>query len=98
MAKRLAAVHVREMNFDRRQAGGGDRVADRNAGVRVSRRIDQQGAGASARTLDTVNDRAFTVGLEGFHLKSELAAQLLKRAVDIVQPRTPVDFRLAFTK
>src|SRR5271154_2525475 len=41
MAERLAPIHVGQMHFDNRDIHGRDRVANRDAGMRVGARINQ---------------------------------------------------------
>src|SRR4051812_5614548 len=49
-AEGLARVHVREVDLDGGQAGGRDRVAYRDRGVRVGARVEEQPVEADRRS------------------------------------------------
>src|ERR1700687_4908151 len=68
MPKRLAPIDVGEMYLDHPNAQRRDRVANRNAGVRVCAWIDQQYVALAARFLDPIDDPALAVRLKRLDL------------------------------
>ena len=71
MAEGFARVNVGKMNFDERDGGGRQRIAQRDAGVGVARRVDDYEVDVIVRGLvDAVDQGAFVVVLEGFDLCS----------------------------
>src|SRR4030065_2015474 len=67
MAEGFACVYVGKMNFNERNGGGRQRIAQRNAGVGVARRVDNDEVDVVAGGLmDAVGQGAFVVVLKSF--------------------------------
>src|SRR5208282_5280979 len=77
---------------------GLDGVANRNAGVRVCARIDQEYVALAARLLNSIDDPAFAVRLKRLNLHLKFASQLLEFLVDISQAGAAVNLWLAFAE
>ena len=56
MAKLLALMNIRNVNFDGRNTHGGNRIAHRQARVGVGRRIDHDGGKLAGRLLNPVTN------------------------------------------
>src|SRR5690349_11404502 len=66
----LAGVDVGEMHLHRRQRANFERVANRNAGMRIAARVDDDGGKPVAgRRLDAGDDLPLQVALPAFHLR-----------------------------
>src|SRR5208282_951274 len=98
MPERFAPIHVRQMHLDHWNTHGLDGVANRNAGVRVCARIDQEYVALAARLLNSIDDPAFAVRLKRLNPHFKLASQVLEFLVDISQAGSAIDFRLAFAE
>src|SRR5208282_5604578 len=98
MPERFAPIHVRQMHLDHWNTHGLDGVANRNAGVRVCARIDQEYVALAARLLNSIDDPAFAVRLKRLNPHFKLASQVLEFLVDIGQAGSAVDFRFAFAE
>src|SRR4030042_2980769 len=86
MAEGFARVNVGKMNFDERDGGGRQRIAQRDAGVGVARRVDDDEVDVIVRSLvDAVDQGALGVVVEGFDLCSGGFPAADQRAVDVVE-------------
>jgi hypothetical protein len=65
MAERLSGINVRNMHLYKRNLKSRKRIANRNARVRESAGVDDDKVDLSASFVDSVDDRALVVGLEG---------------------------------
>src|SRR3546814_1948082 len=84
------------MYFDKRNFDGGKRIAQRNAGVRICCRIDDDEIGLIlACRLYTVDEFAFVIALEGDAMRPAFCCQVCKMLIDICQCLPSVDFWLA---
>ena len=98
VAEVLAAVDVREVDLDTRQAGGGDGVADRDARVRVGRRIDDQSVGGAERGADGAHQLALDIALEASDSDAQRGRARDQARLDVGQRLCAVDARLAFAE
>src|SRR5512141_664932 len=86
MAEGFARVNVGKMNFDKRDGGGRQRVAQGNAGMGVGRRVDDDEIHLVAcRLVQPVDQGAFVVVLEGFDVCTGGFSTTDQRTVDVVQ-------------
>src|SRR5512139_2215052 len=86
VAEGSARVNVGKMNFDKRDGGRCQRVAQGNAGMGVSRRIDDDEIHAVACSLvQPVDQGAFVVVLKGFDLRAGGLSATDQRMVDLVE-------------
>jgi len=82
-AKRLAGVRVGQVYFDERYAGAQQRVAQRNAGVRESARVDDHERHSfGAGPMDAIDQLVFGVTLERDQLVPELAGHRRRVLLD----------------
>src|SRR5512139_2354092 len=96
VAERFARVNVGKMNFDERDGGGRQRIAQGDAGMGVARRVDDDEVDVVARSLvDAVDQGAFVVVLKGFDLCAGRLAAADQRAVDVVERGKTVMLGLA---
>src|SRR5574340_360782 len=99
VAERLARVDVGKVNFDERNGSGSQGIAQGDAGVGVTRRVDDDEVDMVARSLvDAVDQGAFVVVLEGFDLGASRFAAAGQRAVDVVERGKAVMLGLAATQ
>jgi hypothetical protein len=84
-------MDVGQMNFGDRQAGCADRVVDRDRGVRVGARIDDDRVRLVARLLDPVDELAFVVGLAELDRQAQSGAGLPTVGLDVGQRVSPID-------
>ena len=88
VAERLAPVDVREVDLDERDRHAGERVAQRDAGVRQAAGVDDDELDAFvARGLDPVDQRAFVVALEARERGAARRRVALQRRLDAGQGR-----------
>src|SRR5512139_1112401 len=86
VTERFARVNVGKMNFDERDGGGRQRIAQGDAGVRVARRVDDDEIDMVAHGLvDAIDQGAFVVVLKGFDLYARRFPAADQRAVDVVE-------------
>ncbi|MNY10504.1 hypothetical protein D3C86_1434890 [compost metagenome] len=96
MTERFAAMHVRQMYFHERDRHAGQGIAQRHAGVRIGRRVDEDEVHPlAACRLDTIHQRPFMVGLERIKIQASRGGAFCQRIVDIGERRVPVRLRLA---
>ncbi len=92
----FAAMHIRQVNLDKRNSHAGQRIAQRHAGMRVGGRIDDDEVHPfRPRGMDAVNQRPFMVGLERRQRDTGVGGVLRQCGVDIGQRGVPVRLRLA---
>jgi hypothetical protein len=91
LAERFARMHVREVHFDERDPDGRQGIAQGDAGVRESRRIDEDVCSFVAfRSMNAVYQRRLGVALEARHLGAFALAQLDQPLVDRLQGVVPI--------
>jgi hypothetical protein len=96
MPEGLAGVYVGQMNFDERDGHTGQRIADRDTGVCVGRRIDEDEIDPFAPgLLDTVDQSALMIALEAVDPHPGRRASFRQAAIDGVQRLLAVYGRLA---
>ncbi len=99
MAKCLARVDVRHMDFDDGYGQDGQCIADPVAVVCPGPGIDQHGLRAvGVRLMDAVYHRPFAVGLEATHPCVQFRTQRLQLLVDFRQGGRAVLGRIALTE
>ena len=95
MPEGFPPVHVRQVHFDERHAGGGQRVAQRDAGVGEGGRVDDdEGHLGGARPLCPVHQLALVIGLERLEPQALLIGQRLQVAIDVSQSSGAIHGRL----
>jgi len=96
VTKGFALVHVRDMHLEERDRHAGERIAQRDAGVRQATRVDDDVAGAvEPRRVDAVDQGAFVVALKALHRHPARRAERDRSALDVGQRVVAVDLRLA---
>src|SRR5512139_1882130 len=96
VTERFACVNVGKMNFDERDGGSRQRVAQGDACVRVACRVDDDEVDMVARSLvDAVDQGAFVVVLKGFDLGASRFAAADQCAVDVIERGKAVMLGLA---
>ena len=86
LAEGFAGVHVGKMHFDKRDGDGCQRIAQRHAGMGVSRRIDDDEIHLVARGfVQPVDQGTFVVVLEGFDVCAGGFSAADQRTVDVVE-------------
>lgn len=95
MAKGFAGVDVGKMDFNGRQAGSSNGVAQGVAGVGVSAWIDQNPIGPGAGVVNGVYEYAFVVGLLAAEVGLARGGQGNQRRVNVCQRFVAIDFWLA---
>ena len=84
MAEGFARVNVGKVDFDERDGGGGQCVAQRDAGMGVTRRIDENEVNLIARGLvHAINQGAFMIVLKDFDQSPGSAPAVDQSAVDV---------------
>src|SRR5438477_10704203 len=94
----FAGEDVRQVNLDERYANGEERVPDRQAGVRESRRVDDGAVGPPLESLDGVHQLTFVVGLSPAHIHAEGLRALARARLDLRQRRAAIQLRLPLTQ
>lgn len=91
MTERFACVDIGKMHFDKRDGHRCQRVADRHAGVGVSRRIDDDEIHVIAAGLvDTFDQRTFMVVLKSFDKRTDSIPTAGQCTINVVQRGEPV--------
>ena len=93
MAEFFTGVDVGEMDFHDRNLGGGDGIAQGDAGVRVPSGIDHHDIGLPHGVLNPRHQRAFIVALAKLNFCATLGL-FTHGAFDICQRGCPVNLRL----
>lgn len=95
-AERLARMHIAQMQLDERDRHGRERIAQRDAGMAVAARVDQDERGAVLRRrLHAVDQRVLGIGLQCRQFMAGRGRRTGQVGVDFGQGRTPVNLRLA---
>ena len=96
MPEGLARVHVGQVHLDERDLHREQRVAQRDAGVRETRGIeDDEGDVARRRLVDPADQLGLGVALEGGEPVPGLGGELRHPLVDLLQGHVPVQPGLA---
>ena len=96
MSKLLPGKRVAEMNFDKRDPDGKQRIAKRDAGMRKCPRIQNDEIDAVAGgLLYPIDELVFGVTLETGQRMPELLRQRLAAGLDVRETRATVNFRFA---
>lgn len=96
LAEFFAPMHIRQVDFDecypRREEG----IANRDAGVCIGRRVDDDEVDlVGPGLLDAIDDVALAVRLEGLQRDTFLLCQASQIPVDLGERIGAIDFRLA---
>ena len=95
-AERLARMNVREMHFDKGDGHRRECVAQGDAGVRVTRRIDDDKFDTfRPRALYPVDQFSFVIALEAFKLNAGHAGTCFHGEMNVCQSNPAVNFWLA---
>ena len=99
MPEWLAGMYVRQMHLDKRNGHSAQRIAKGDAGMRVSRRIDDDRPNPLfACRVDTLNQRTFVVTLESLEFHTGTLSQLGQGQIDVSQRGAAVMFGFARTE
>src|SRR4051794_30169122 len=98
MAEGLAAMHVRDVHLDDRELAGGERIEERDRGVREGSRVDDDATRALARLVDPVDQLELGVALAELDLELQLGADLAALRLDVGERLVAVDRRLALAE
>ena len=90
MTELLTAVNVRQVHLNHRKLRRLQSVVKRHGGMRVRRRIDNDGGPARAGTLNLVHQNTLVVGLHEFNVETVGGGTLTHRTLNIVQGRVAV--------
>ncbi len=93
-AKVLTRMNIREVNLDGRHLGRRNGISQRDAGVGISRRVEDNGIKLSLGLLDPGDQLAFGVGLPELYLRSGSGGSLPYLGFDICQARASINSRL----
>ena len=83
--KRLSAVHIRQVCFDKRNASALKRVSQGNTGVGITCGINDNEFDLFAGSVNLINQCTFAVGLKDPQLVSGTMCTLTQSLVDICQ-------------
>src|SRR5581483_3637509 len=86
------------MHFNHGNANRADRIANRDTGVSVGAWVYQYYFGAISSLLNSVNNLAFRIGLEGLYGDTEFAPKAFERAVDVSETSSAVNLGFAFAE
>jgi len=78
MPKRLPTINVAQMHFDRWYCYSGDRISNRNAGMGISSRVDQQSMLNAHRSMNRVHQSALVVRLKRLQMNAKLNCCILQ--------------------
>ncbi len=96
LAEFFARMHIRQVDLDERYLRREEGIANRDAGVGIGRRIDDDEVDlVGSGLLDAIDDGAFTVRLEGLQSDAFLLCQTSQISVDLGERIGAIDFRLA---
>ena len=99
MTEGLPRMNIRKMYFDERDSHRRQRIAERDAGVCVSGRIDDDGAySLLARSVNALDQRSFMVALEALEIDVGPFGQARKRQIYVRQRHMTVVFGLTGTQ
>ena len=91
VAKRLALMDVRQMNFDRGQPDCRDGIAYRDACMRIRGRIDDNTVVSGCTFLNPVHEFTFHIRLPDIDFHGEVVGQLGQGRIEAVQGLGPID-------
>lgn len=91
----FARVHVGEMHFDEGQLDRGERVANRETGMRVRAGIDHDAGNASPQCVNCIDQLPLAVVLREFQLRAELFRYAPQRTLNVGERLAAVQSRLA---
>ena len=94
----LARVDVRHVHLDERHLDRRQRVADREAAVRVRTRVDHDAIDCAAQRVNRVDQLALAVVLRELQLDAELLRDGSQRSLDVGERLAAVQRRLARAK
>ncbi len=94
MAELLALVHVGDMHLDDRAFERVERVEDGDRGVGEGGGVDDDAGGASAASMDPVDDLVLAIALMELDRQPELAADAAAVRLDVGQRLAAVNVRL----
>jgi len=96
MTEALAGVDVADVDLDGRDFDRDQRIVQRDRGVRVAARVDDDPRGlVGMRLVDEIDQLAFAVGLPAIGLETELRGGLSAKLLDIGKPRMAIGLGLA---
>lgn len=99
MSKFLTRKHIAQVNFDEWEADGQERVADSNAGVRKSARVQKDEVDTFRRgELHAINNFVFGIALEANELVVEIAGKNLQSTLNVCKVCVAVYARLTSAK
>ena len=98
MAEVLALVDVGNVHFDDRPVEGVERVEDGDGSVGEGGGVDDDAGGASAASMDPVDDLVFAVALAELDLEPELGPYAAAVRLDVGQRLAAVNLRLALAE
>ncbi|MNR52760.1 hypothetical protein D3C85_1726620 [compost metagenome] len=82
------------MYFNKWDRDPSQRIANRDAGVRISRRVDDDEVRAVLpRRLNAVDQRTFVIALPSCQLGAQFPCKQLQALIDLGQRQTAVDMR-----
>ena len=95
MAEFLALVDVGNVHFDDRPVEGVQRVEDGDGGVGEGGGVDDDAGGASAASMNPVDDLVFAVALAELDREPEFGSDAAAVRLDVGQRLAAIDLRLA---
>ena len=98
VAKRLAFMHLGNMQFNHRRIESVQRIENSDRCMRESARIDNKPAGNFTRLVNPVNDLIFPVRLVETQFQPVRFGDATALALDIRQCDMAINTRLAFAK
>lgn len=91
----LSRVHIGDVQLDEWDVHSQQSIANRDTGMGESARVDDDYVDVTSGLMDTVDDGALPIRLEGIELGPEIRALLLRGFDDVVEGRTAVQLRLS---
>lgn len=88
-------MHIAHMQLDERDTDAEQRIADSDGGVRVGARVDDDTVDTAARGLDTVDDCALVIRLEGLEGCAERGGVSFAGGFHVGEGRAAVDVGFA---
>src|SRR5689334_8539334 len=91
----LARVNVRHVDLDERNRDGRQRIANRQARVRIRAGVDDDAVDAAAQRLNRVDQLSLAVMLSELQLDTDLPCYRPQRTLDVVERLVAVQRRFA---
>src|SRR5688500_12074485 len=91
-------MDVREMNFDGGNTSRRDGVPERDARVRVSRRIQDQDFKSPPRRMNPTDECAFEIGLTEIHRRASTGRLFANRCLEVRQGGFAINLRFTLTE